>query len=179
MEAFALNGELRSSFGAASETLRVQTRKRLEFIDITERAAACVARSRIGHGLVSVQTRHTTTGIVINENEPLLLEDLERVLARWAPVDLGYRHDDMEIRTVNLVPGERSNGDAHARALALGTSECLNIVGGAVQLGRWQRVFLVELDGPREREISITALGLTTFHDRERLSDAQLLGPRR
>jgi secondary thiamine-phosphate synthase enzyme len=162
MEAFALNEVRGSSFGVASEVLRVKTRRRLEFIDITERVVGCVARSGIGHGLVNVQTRHTTTAIVVNENEPLLLEDLGEILARWAPADLGYRHDDLEIRTVNLVPGERPNGDAHARSLPVGTSESLNIVGGSIHLGRWQRVFLVELDGPRAREVSITVVGLTS-----------------
>jgi secondary thiamine-phosphate synthase enzyme len=68
-------------------------------------------------------------------------------------------HDDMSARTVNLAPGERPNGHAHCRALLLGSSVLLNVASGSVQLGRWQRVFLVELDGPRTREVSILLFG--------------------
>ena len=60
---------------------------------------------------------------------------------------------------MNLTPDERRNGHAHCRALLLGPSACLNVVDGRLQLGRWQRVFLVELDGPRAREISVLMLG--------------------
>ena len=69
---------------------------------------------------------------------------------RAAPRDGRYRHDDPAVRTVNLTADERPNGHAHCRALLLPTSVCLNIVDGRLQLGRWQRVFFVELDGPRE-----------------------------
>jgi secondary thiamine-phosphate synthase enzyme len=60
---------------------------------------------------------------------------------------------------VNLAPGERPNGHAHCRALLMGSSASLNVAGGRLQLGRWQRVFLAELDGPRSREISVLVLG--------------------
>ena len=62
-------------------------------------------------------------------------------------------------RTVNLTDDERPNGHAHCRALLLPPSVCLNVAGGRLLLGRWQRVFLVELDGPREREISVLVFG--------------------
>jgi secondary thiamine-phosphate synthase enzyme len=65
----------------------------------------------------------------------------------------------MDVRRVNLSPGERANGHAHCHALLLGCSASLNVADGQLQLGRWQRVFFVELDGPRTREISVLALG--------------------
>jgi secondary thiamine-phosphate synthase enzyme len=65
----------------------------------------------------------------------------------------------MASRTVNLAPDERANGHAHCRALLLGPTALLNVADGRLQLGRWQRVFLVELDGPRRREISVQVLG--------------------
>jgi secondary thiamine-phosphate synthase enzyme len=71
-----------------------------------------------------------------------------------------YEHDDFGRRTVNLTPDERSNGHAHCRAALLRTSESVPIVDGALTLGRWQRVFLVEFDGPRRREVAV-ALGAT------------------
>jgi secondary thiamine-phosphate synthase enzyme len=141
-------------------SIRIKTERRLQFIDLTTEVVAHVGASGITEGIVNIQTRHTTTGIVINEDEPLLIEDLKDLLRRWAPRSGDYRHDDLDQRTVNLEPGERPNGDSHARALLLGSSESLNIAEGALQLGRWQRIFLVELDGPRTREISIALLGV-------------------
>ena len=88
----------------------------------------------------------------------MLLEDFRRLLEDWAPVRANYRHNDLDARTA--VPrGERPNADAHARALLLGSSECLGVLDGQLQLGRWQRLFLVELDGPRLRTVSLTVLG--------------------
>lgn len=139
--------------------IRVETRYPTEFIDLTDRIAASVSASGIRDGLVNVQTLHTTTGIVVNEHEPLLLADFTVLLSRMAPQDAPYRHDDMTSRTVNLAPGERPNGHAHCRALLLGSTASLNLADGRLQLGRWQRVFLVEMDGPRAREVSVLILG--------------------
>ena len=147
--------------GASSRhaLLRVTTRRATEFVDITDRLAAIVAASGVRARLVNIQTLHTTTGIVVNEHEPLLLTDLESTLERAAPADASYRHDDVSVRTVNLTANERVNGHAHCRALLLPMSACLNVVDGRLLLGRWQRVFLVELDGPRERVLSLMVIG--------------------
>jgi secondary thiamine-phosphate synthase enzyme len=139
--------------------IRVGTGRATEFIDLTARIEALAAEARIHAGLVNIQSLHTTTAIVVNEHEPLLLADFDALLARAAPRDVPYRHDDMDARTVNLAPGERSNGHAHCQALLLGSSASLNIAEGRLQLGRWQRVFLVELDGPRIREVSVLVFG--------------------
>ena len=140
--------------------LRVETRHATEFVDLTDRIEAFVAASGIADGIVNVQTLHTTTAIVVNEHEPLLLSDFATLLARLAAEDAAYQHDDMAVRTVNLAPGERANGHAHCRAVLLGVSALLNVANHRVQLGRWQRVFLVELDGPRRREVSMQILGV-------------------
>jgi secondary thiamine-phosphate synthase enzyme len=137
----------------------VATTRPTEFIDLTERIEALAAGAGIRTGLVNIQSRHTTTAIVVNEHEPLLLTDFDRLLARMAPRDRAYRHDDLAVRTVNLTPDERPNGCAHCHALLLGASVALNLAGGRLQLGRWQRVFMVELDGPRHREVSVLVLG--------------------
>lgn len=139
--------------------IRVTTTRAMEFIDLTDRIEALAAVARIRAGFVNVQSLHTTTAIVVNEHEPLLLTDFEALLAGVAPREAPYRHDDMAVRTVNLAPGERPNGHAHCRALLLPSSVSLNVADGRVQLGRWQRVFLVELDGPRAREVSVLVLG--------------------
>ena len=141
--------------------IRVTTGHPMEFIDLTDRIEALAARAGIHAGLVNIQSLHTTTAIVVNEHEPLLLADFGALLTRAAPRDAPYRHDDMGVRTVNLGPDERANGHAHCRALLLGSSASLNLADGRLQLGRWQRVFLVELDGPRTREVSVLVLGDT------------------
>jgi len=139
--------------------IRVETRRSTEFIDLTDRIDASVSDTGIRDGLVNVHTLHTTTAILVNEHEPLLLADFAALLERLAPQHGRYRHDDMAERTMKLAPGERPNGHAHCRALLLGGSASLNLSGGRLQLGRWQRVFLVELDGPRSREVSVQVFG--------------------
>jgi secondary thiamine-phosphate synthase enzyme len=139
--------------------IRISTERSTEFIDLTEGLEALVAEAALEVGFVNVQTLHTTTGIVVNEHEPLLLDDFTRVLDSVAARDSAYHHDDASVRSVNVTPGERPNGHAHCQALLLGATVCLNVVNGRLLLGRWQRVFLVELDGPRPREISVLMMG--------------------
>ena len=139
--------------------IHVTTSQPTEFIDLTDRLEALVVRAGLRFGILNVQTLHTTTAIVVNEHEPLLLADFQAVLEAAAPGDGPYQHDDVTARTVNLTDAERPNGHAHCRALLLSPSACLNVVGGRLLLGRWQRVFFVELDGPRDREISVLIFG--------------------
>jgi secondary thiamine-phosphate synthase enzyme len=139
--------------------IRVTTEHPCQFIDLTNELEALVAESAVRFGLVNVQTLHTTTAIVVNELEPLLLSDFATLLDKAAPREATYRHDDAAIRTVNVTPGERINGHAHCQALLLAPSACLNVIDGKLQLGRWQRVFFAELDGPQPRQISVLLLG--------------------
>jgi secondary thiamine-phosphate synthase enzyme len=143
---------------SATATLRLETTRALEIVDLTDRVEAFVAAARLETGWVNVQARHTTTGILVNEHEPLLLEDLARLLERVAPRDAGYAHDALHLRP-GVPPDERPNGHSHAKASLLRASETLNVSAASLQLGRWQRVLLVELDGPRSRQVSLAALG--------------------
>ena len=140
-------------------TISVVTREATEFVDLTPTLVALVQSLGVREGLLTVQTLHTTTGVMINEHEPLLLGDLKAMFERLVPAGR-YDHDDFERRTVNLTPDERVNGHAHCRAALLRTSESLPIVNGALTLGRWQRVFLVEFDGPRRREVSVALVAI-------------------
>lgn len=142
-------------------TIYVQTHECLQFVDLTDSIAAIVQESRVQNGWVNVQTRHTTTAIVINEHEPLLLEDMKKMLERMAPQDGIYQHDDFGIRTINMAPDEPANGHAHCKAILLGASETLNIIDGEIGLGRWQRIFLIELDQAKERTVSVMVMGQT------------------
>jgi secondary thiamine-phosphate synthase enzyme len=138
-------------------TIRIRTHHPTEFIDLTGHLAALVAEAGIRVGFVNVQSLHTTTAIVVNEDEPLLLTDFASCLETVAPRDAVYRHDLS--RGPNRAVDERVNGHAHCQALVLSPCACLNIVDGRLLLGEWQRVFLAELDGPRERSISVVVLG--------------------
>jgi secondary thiamine-phosphate synthase enzyme len=138
-------------------TLRLKTTRPTEFIDLTDRIRTLVEDGPVQTGLVNVQTLHTTTAIVVNEHEPLLFADFVAMLHRAAPGNLTYRHDS-PARTVNLTPGERINGHAHCRALLLPSSALVNVVDSTLVLGRWQRIFFVELDGPQQREVSVVVL---------------------
>ena len=78
----------------------------------------------------------------------------------FAPRGAAYQHDDLSIRTVNLEPNERPNGQSHCQRLLIGASESIPIVDGVVQLGKWQRIFFVELDGARPRTMQLQLLGV-------------------
>lgn len=130
-----------------------------EFIDITAQVVANVRETGVRHGLVCVYSKHTTAAIKINENEPLLIKDLQAFLERMAPQNGHYGHNDFTVRTVNMTEDECPNGHAHCQHILLSTSETIPLINGELQLGRYQRIFMVELDRPREREILITVLG--------------------
>ena len=153
METFAVAASCRHM------KLQIATERPFEFIDVTPDVEAFVAQSGIDVGFVNIQSRHTTTSIVVNEHEPQLLNDFAELLERAAPPSASYRHDDLNVRTVNVISGERINGHSHCQALLLAPSVCLNIADGCLQLGRWQRVFLAELDGPQTRELSVVIVG--------------------
>lgn len=138
--------------------IRLQTSGCLQFIDLTKDIAAIVASSGVRDGWVNVQTRHTTTALIVNENEPLLLDDLRRMLDRIAPRDGDYEHNDFS-RRVDIPPDEPANGHSHCKALFLPATVCLNIADGRLQIGQWQSLFFIELDDSRERQISVMVMG--------------------
>ncbi|MGE3512598.1 MAG: secondary thiamine-phosphate synthase enzyme YjbQ [Vicinamibacterales bacterium] len=139
-------------------TLVVETDQPHAFVDLTDRVSRLLLESGIHAGTVTIQSCHTTTGVVINEHEPLLLVDFHRLLDRLAPRGSVYHHDDMTRRT-GISDHEPQNGHAHCRALLLPSSVTLVVHEGRLALGRWQRLFLVEFDGPRTREVAVAVVG--------------------
>ncbi len=138
----------------------VQTQRGPELIDITEKVQEMLAKTGIKEGNVLVYSRHTTAGIVINENEPLLIQDMYKFLERLASPADEYSHNDFSIRTVNMCDDECANGHAHCQHLTIGCSQTLPVVEGRLALGRWQRIFLLEMDHPRTREVLIQFFGI-------------------
>ena len=147
-------------FRVSNEIIVVQTGEAPHFIDLTDQVNEVLSRSGVTSGQVLVFSRHTTAAIRVQEAEPLLLEDMRDCLERLAPRDLDYRHNDFRVRTVNMTPDESPNGHSHCRHLFLSSSETIPVVDGQLAFGRWQRVFLIELDHPRRREIHVQVLGL-------------------
>ena len=143
------------------EVVTLETTEPLQFVDLTERLAGIVRRLNVVDGLVMVQSRHTTAGILINEHEPLLLDDMRAMFERLVPATAAYAHDDFTRRTENLTPCERHNGHAHCRAALLRTSETVAIAAGELALGRWQRIFFVDFDGGQRRQVGVAVLGAT------------------
>ena len=142
------------------EALIIATSDAPEFIDITDEVQRIVAESGIGFGQATVFSTHTTAAIKVNENEPLLLQDMARILHQLAPLHAEYEHNDFSRRTVNLDEEECANGHAHCQHLFLSTSETIPVLDGRLALGQWQRIFLVELDRPRERRVLVNVVGV-------------------
>jgi secondary thiamine-phosphate synthase enzyme len=154
--------QLSSAAGVVSRLRRLvfETCQPIQFVDITDAVAELVRVAGLREGVANVFSRHTTAAVCIQEDEPLLLEDLREFLERSAPVQAHYRHNDFRVRTVHMHDDESPNGHAHCQQLMLGSSESVPVADGELLLGTWQRIFLVELDGPRsEREVIIQALG--------------------
>src|SRR5207247_10179275 len=143
--------------------LELKTAQQTEFVDITDRIRREIQRRRLRNGRVYLQSLHTTLGIAVNENEPLLLSDFKGMLERLAPAGAGYEHDDFS-RRFDIALDEPVNGHAHCRQLLLSASATLLVEDGRVVLGRWQSVFAVELDGPRHRQVAIQLDGEFARH---------------
>jgi secondary thiamine-phosphate synthase enzyme len=142
-----------------AETLLFRTVAAREFRDVTDQVADVVRRSAVSQGWVSVFSRHTTAAVVLNENEPLLLEDMGNMLERLSAAAGIYQHNDLTRRVGEMEPDECANGHAHCQHLLLGGSENIPIAAGRMELGRWQRIFLLELDRPRDRQLVVQVFG--------------------
>lgn len=149
-----------TEFVVVSHTLQFTTEQALQFIDITDGVQEIIESTGVTFGTATVYSAHTTAAVIVNEHEPLLLNDMARVLSRLAPAGDYYAHNDFTIRTVNMTEDECANGHAHCQHLFLGASETVPIHDGRLYMGRWQRLFLVELDHARQREVLVQAMGI-------------------
>lgn len=145
--------------GEMHGVFRVETTRAPEFIDVTEVVAEMLEDSGLDSGIAVVISQHTTASIKLNENEPELLRDMEAFLCGIAPPDQYYRHNDFTIRTTNVEEDECPNAHSHCQHLLLNASESIPVANGRLLLGRWQRIFLVELDRPRPRTVIVSFIG--------------------
>lgn len=138
-----------------AETLTLETTERLELVDLSDRIADLVRASQVKEGLASVWSMHTTCAIFINEVQSALHADIKQFLEQTVARDGKWMHNDPRHSDC-----DRSNADSHLRAIVLGHSLTLQITGGELVLGQWQRVLAAELDGPRTRTVRVQIQGI-------------------
>lgn len=141
------------------QTIKLRTKRKYDFVDLTARVKSFLEETKIRQGLINIQCKHTSAAVYVNENEPLLLKDFQQNWERLFSPKGRYHHDNFELRTVNMCQGECQNGHSHCNAVLLDTSVTLNVVHGKLDFGTWQRIFFVELDRPRVRQVSLMVLG--------------------
>jgi secondary thiamine-phosphate synthase enzyme len=144
-----------------TSTLGVVPDRRHAFVDLTDELRRAIKDSGVTDGCVVAFCAHTTCTLVINEWEDGALDDFRRRVEAIVPSDVYYAHDDLERRTQNLQEGhERANGQAHVTQMLLGaTSHAIPVAAGEPMLGQWQRLLLLELDEPKERQIVFHVFG--------------------
>ncbi len=139
--------------------IQFETKSQIEFVDVTQMVREAVDDSKIQNGQVLIFAPHSTMSVIINHNEPLLLQDFARVLYKLAPADEQYSHDLFELKKNTPISDGRSNGHSHCKAMFLGTSGVVPVVQGELVLGVRQSVFCVDLDGSRKRSAIIQVIG--------------------
>ena len=128
------------------ETIRVNTDRREQLVDITAEVRGSVESSGVTSGMCVLWSMHTTAGLTVNESaDPDVARDIEDWLADAAPEGAGYRHRE-------------GNADSHIKTSLAGPGLTLIVDDGRLQLGTWQGVFLCEFDGPRTRDVGIQVL---------------------
>lgn len=126
--------------------LRIDTSKSFEIIDITSEIQDLC---KIKKGIVNIFTKHSTSAIAVNENEKGLLKDFESALEKLIPKDNGYLHDNID-----------NNAHSHLKSFLLSSSQTVPIIDYKLDLGTWQSIFFIELDGPRNsRSADLTFIG--------------------
>ena len=124
----------------------VSTSSRREIVDITSKVQQCVAEAGVQRGLACISVGHCTCAVYVNEHERGLLADTLRLVDELTAKG-DWQHDRID-----------DNAAAHLAASLLGCSVVLPVEGGRVQLGTWQSILLVELDGPRRRTVTVSVV---------------------
>ena len=139
----------------AAETFDVETTVRIELVDLTNTIMALVRRSGVTEGLLSRWSMHSTCSVFINESQTALEADIKTFLEDIVARTKYYKHNDPSHSDC-----DRQNADSHLRAMLLGHSVTMQVSGGELVVGRWQRVLCGELDGPRTRTIRAQVQGI-------------------
>ena len=128
--------------------LEVETRSRFDIVDVTSAVESMVQGSGVEDGLVNIFVPHTTAGLVVNEAEDGLKEDILEFIKTLTKPGAGWKHNRID-----------NNAHAHLGQILLSPEKTIPVAGGSLLLGTWQRIMLVEMDGPRSRRIIVTVIG--------------------
>ena len=127
-------------------SFQINTNKNFEIVDITSKINELID---IDEGIISIFSRHSTSAIVVNENESGLLNDLEFMLNNIVSDKFSYQHDRID-----------NNAKSHLKSFLLSSSECLPVKNSKLDLGTWQSVFFIDLVGQRRaRTVTLTMVG--------------------
>lgn len=125
------------------ERIEIATDRRQQLVDVTDRVAAAVTALAVVSGAVILHVPHTTAGVTINEGyDPDVARDVLAVLAGLVPHEGAYAHAE-------------GNSDSHVKAIMVGSTQLVPVDDGRPVLGRWQRIFFCEFDGPRRRALLV------------------------
>lgn len=131
------------------KVLELRTSERFQLVDITRDVEKVVQESEVKNGICVVHAPHATAAVILNEHESGLIRDILNKLRELFPPDAEYMHNRID-----------DNAHAHIASALLGSSKVLPVVNSRLVRGTWQNIFLVELDGPRNRrEVVVQVLG--------------------
>lgn len=139
-----------------AEMFTIPTDKTMQIVDLTDDVMARVRALGVREGTATIASLHTTCSLLVNESQAALSEDMEQFLRHVVDPATPWLHNDPEHSDC-----ERMNAGAHLRALVMSPSVTLHISGGELVLGRWQRLLMAELDGPRSRTLRLQVMGVT------------------
>ena len=133
----------------ATEYLWFNTKKRQEFVRITDEVSSVVKKSGVKEGMVLVSAMHITSAVYVNDWESGLIDDFQVWLEKLAPAGLDYKHHQT---------GE-DNADAHLKRTLMGHQVILPITAGKLDLGPWEQLFYAEFDGQRKKRVIVKVMG--------------------
>lgn len=137
-----------------SSSFSIQSRKKMEIIDVTSKISGVIECSGIKNGIISIWVPHTTAAIAINEHDPDLWEDILAVMEKLVPIRGDYRHN----AKYSWIPSEQ-NAHAHILNCLIKPSVTVPIEGGQMLLGTWQSILFIEMDGPQTRTVQVNIIG--------------------
>ncbi|MCJ7812147.1 secondary thiamine-phosphate synthase enzyme YjbQ [bacterium] len=132
-----------------TEYLWFETDKKRELINITSSVEQAVSKCGIQEGMVLVSAMHITAGVIVNDHEPGLWQDIDEWIELMAPFKENYLHH----RT-----GE-TNGDAHLKSIITHHQVIVPVTDGRLDLGPWQKIFYAEFDGKRRKRVIMKVMG--------------------
>lgn len=136
-----------------TKTIEIKTSKPIQFVDITDQVRQLYEESGVANGVMQIFSNHTTASVRINERCSRLQDDMLEHLKSFAPREKAYKHNQTAL-------DGRDNAHSHLMSLFFGSSESIPVADGKLNLGTWQSVFFVELDGPRNsRGVTVNIIG--------------------